>query len=51
MDYITNLRTPDSKENRIKSAKINDYIQSLAIYGKELSILRPKYIDHLYNEI
>jgi len=51
VDYITSLRTPDSKENRIQSAKINDYIQSLARYGHDLSILHPKYIDHLYNEI
>lgn|GEM_PF-3600771 len=47
-DYIKKLKTKNDKDSRIKSSKINDYIQALSVYGTQigepyLNILKVKF--------
>lgn len=47
-DYIKKLKTKNDKDSRIKSSKINDYIQALSVYGTQIGEL---YLKHLEGEI
>ena len=44
VDYLRDLASKSDKDSRIKSTKINDYIQQLSVYGTELG---EPYIKHL----
>lgn len=48
LDYLRELKSNDSKDNRIKRNKINDYIQALSVYGTELT---ENYVKHLEGDI
>ena len=48
LDYINELKENNSKDNRIKLNKINDYIQALSVYGTSLN---ENYVKHLDGEI
>jgi phage-related protein len=47
-DYILKLSRETSKDSRIKSNKINDYIQVLQVHGKKAG---EPYIKHIEGEI
>ena len=47
-DYIKKLKTKNDKDSRIKSSKINDYIQALSVYGTQIG---EPYLKHLEGEI
>lgn len=47
-DYIMELAKRTDKDSRIKSNKIDDYIQALQVYGKQVG---EPYIKHLSGEI
>lgn len=47
-DYIKKLKTKNDKDSRIKSSKINDYIQALSVYGTQIG---EPYLKHLEDEI
>ena len=42
------LKTKNDKDSRIKSSKINDYIQALSVYGTQIG---EPYLKHLEGEI
>lgn len=49
LDYIKKLANSNSKTDRIKLNKINDYIQALSIYGIEQ--LTENYVKHIDGDI
>ena len=49
LDYLHKLKKSKSKDSRINSNKINDYIQALSVYGTEN--LSENYVKHLDGEI
>lgn len=48
LEYLIELSSKSDKDSRIKSGKINDFIQALSRYGLEL---REPYIKHLDGDI
>lgn len=49
LEYMQELSKNNSKDNRIKLNKINDYIQALSVYGTEQ--LSENYVKHLDGDI
>ncbi|MCM1328713.1 MAG: type II toxin-antitoxin system RelE/ParE family toxin [Ruminococcus sp.] len=47
-EYLKKLAKKTDKDSRIKADKLNDYIQALQVYGKQLG---EPYIKHLDGEI
>lgn len=48
-DYLVELRNSNTKEDRIKLNKINDYIQALSVYG--VIGLNGAYVKHIEDNI
>jgi len=48
IDYLQKLSRKKDKDSRIKSNKINDYIQALRLYGTQVG---EPYVKHLDGEI
>ena len=46
--FFKKLKTKNDKDSRIKSSKINDYIQALSVYGTQIG---EPYLKHLEGEI
>ncbi len=49
LEYMQELSESNTKDNRIKLNKINDYIQALSVYGTEQ--LSENYVKHLEEDI
>lgn len=49
LEYLLELSQSDSKTNRIKLNKVNDYIQALSVYGADK--LTQNYVKHLEGEL
>lgn len=48
LEYMKELKQKKDKDSRIKLNKINDYIQSLSVYG---TVIGEPYIKHLDGDI